>query len=255
MSLRRPDLLAAMAYNVKRGLPGDEHYALLVAFAQESAGLTVDGKMGPATSALLDRAGEAALAPPPVSLYLGTAGDYPRNYADRERVLGTPGDERSLWYRTHVVERQGDRAFPGVPRRWYVKVHALVEPYAQEAFRRAAASSSYRIERCGSYVYRRVRKRATGRLSSHAFAAAFDVDASRNALLDEDDIGETLPVPFTAAWRELYPHGVDAAFVRAFESCGFRWGGTYHLHGLDYTDPMHFEWVGLPSFYHAIRAA
>lgn len=248
---------AAMAYNAKRGLPGHEHYAVLIAIYQANAGLVADGKHGPATDAAFIRRAGTTVPPPAPALepFLGeiTLDGYPKNYADRARVLGVPGDAKSDWYRANVVERQGANAFDGVPHHWYVKVHRLVEPFAAEAFRRASEASSYRIERCGSFVYRKVRKRTVGRLSSHAFAIAFDIDASRNALIDEDDIGEKLPEPLTPAWRELYPLGVDEPFVRAFESCGFRWGGDYHLHGMDYTDPMHFEWVGSSVFRRSIK--
>ena len=244
--MTRKQLLAAMAYNLRRGHPGTDGYVHLVAAFQRSAGLAVDGKHGPGTGAAL-----AAIEvgdDPPVSIepFVGNASAYPRNYADRARVLGTPGPSGSKWYRANVVERQGDDAFPGVPLRWYVKVHRVIEPYAEEAFRRAAVASRYEIRRCGSFNYRAVRfgKAGSSRLSSHSFAAAFDFDPAQNAPLDHDDHEGPFPQPFSAAWNRIWPNGVDEPFVRAFASCGFRWGGTYR----GWADPMHFEWVGLPGF-------
>ena len=75
----------------------------------------------------------------------------------------------------------------------------------------------------GSYAYRPVRGRKT--LSMHAYGAALDWDAGRNALGSSptDKIGFTASDPL----------------VKAFKKQGFRWGGDYKGR----TDPMHFEAV------------
>jgi len=180
----------------------------------------------------------------PLRMWRGPADSYPLTYAESDAQLGA-GREGSAWYHEHVVERHHDSAFAGVPKRWYVKVHRVVEPYAEEGFRRAAERSSYRIERLGSHNYRRIRFRGHGRLSRHAGAMAFDVDPVRNFALDLSDTGlDEWPQPWSPAWLELWPHGVDREFVLSMASCGFRWGGWYSR----WKDPMHFEWVGLPGF-------
>ena len=220
------------------------------AFQREHPQLKEDGYCGARTQGLIER-----IVDPPVGQdmdwFIGDALMYPSNYADRVRILGDGGREGTTWYRSNIVERQGDLALPGVPPRWYVKVHRIVEPYAYEAFRRAE-DSGYEVERVGSFNYRLVRFGKTGskRLSSHALGIAFDVNSKDNFALDHDDYEGKFPQPFSEAWRRIWPNGVTQEFVQAFESCGFRWGGTYR----GWADPMHFEWVGLSGFRSAFDA-
>lgn len=42
-----------MSYNARRGYPGSQHYAVLIAIIQGNAGLEVDGKHGPNTTAVI----------------------------------------------------------------------------------------------------------------------------------------------------------------------------------------------------------
>ena len=170
------------------------------------------------------------------------AGIVIRNRADMYRVLGNPGVGKAdkKWERANIVELHGAKAMPGVPGRWYFKVHRLIEPNMREAFRRAAiACPEYEIERAASYVFRHMRHDPKMPLSDHAWGAAVDVDPALNKAITFKP--NKTPKPWSAAWMNLWPSGLPRGFVDAFKSCGFQWGGDWK----GYCDPMHFQWRGL----------
>lgn len=237
-----PDPEAAIVYNrreIEDGDFTDDMIALLVKFFQDAGphDLVADGMCGPKTQAVLSmwimKPGVAESTP-----WRGPARIYPATYGDRKEVFGGPGNQQSAWYRDSIVETHGADRMPGMPGWQYVKVHRMVEPYAREGFRRAAEASSYKVTRCGSWNLRSVQF-AGAEWSSHAYGIAFDINPRDNRakrFVSADDV----PEPWSDAWREIWPNGVDNAFVTAMQSVGFRWGGDYRT----FVDPMHFEWVG-----------
>jgi hypothetical protein len=163
----------------------------------------------------------------------------PRNREDVYATFGDPGkaEPDPRWVKANIVTV---RDLPGVPSKWYFECHKLAEPYIREGFRRAAAAApDYKIERAASFVFRHQRHDVRRPLSYHSFGMAVDVDPARNRSITFRRL-EDQPKPFDAAWRKLYPQGLPQAFVEAFESVGFAWGGRWRL----FVDPMHFELVG-----------
>lgn len=183
----------------------------------------------------------------------GPEATQPRSYAEVEREFLVPADhhkaENGRWRASSIVECHGDGnhpRLPGVPAKWYVKIHRRVEPYLREALRRAAISApGYTIERLGGYVWRTIRHRPGAPLSPHALGIAVDIDPARNPGVDMKR--GTIPPAFSEAWFKRWPGSVPAAFVQAFTSCGFAWGGDWDEDGDSqdnlWMDLMHWEWV------------
>lgn len=117
-------------------------------------------------------------------------------------------------------------ALPGVPKvkRWGSRryCHKLIHPFIVEAFRRAAiVAPEYAIQRVGFFCPRMMGSNPDS-WSYHTWAVAVDINASANK----------------ARKRRLVTD-MPPAFVWAFESVGWRWGGRWK----NYVDPMHFELV------------
>lgn len=163
---------------------------------------------------------------------------------------GDPGTKRDTvdpaWRKAMLVTRQGARAFPGVPRRFYFETHKALEARIEAGFAAALlACPEYKIERAASFVFRRQRwdtvekakheGRSVRQLSDHAFGAAIDVDAAKNRAI-EFASGKA-PKPFSAAWKATWPDGLPEAWVRAFcKAANFGWGGDWS----PFVDPQHF---------------
>ncbi len=173
----------------------------------------------------------------------GPEAKRPANRADEHKLFGNPSSSDPMkpspaWERANLIECHGKNAMPGAVARFYFKTHRIVEPYAREAFRRCEEAAPGYVERAASYVYRRIRHRASGPLSYHAYGAAIDINSDDNRAR-EFEPGHYVE-PWSPAWLKLWPHGMPPVIVEAFESCGFSWGGRWK----GYCDPMHFEWVG-----------
>lgn len=254
----------AAEYNARQlaaGLITAEHVTAATERAQRSLGLPADGKLGPDTrSALLERASRPAAPaisePPeqrddPFGPFLGPLERLPRNRAEVLAMFGDPGipaKPNRTWARANIVTV---RDLPGVPNRWHFQIHRFAEPYAREGLRRAAAISDYQIERAACWVLRHIRHDPARPISYHGPAIAIDFDPQRNAARSFKR-GEC-PTPWTDEWREIWPRGVDQAFVEAMESVGWTWGGVWgarggdfaaRAHGCAFADPMHFQLVG-----------
>ena len=172
------------------------------------------------------------------------------NQAQLVARYGDPGTKRDTvdpaWRAKNLVTRQGARAFPGVPPKWYFEFHKTLEARIEAGFAAAhAACPDYKIERAASFVFRRQRwdtverAKAEGRpvrqLSDHAFGAAIDVDAAKNRAI-EFAAGKA-PKPFSAAWKATWPDGLPEKWVRAFcKASRFGWGGDWD----PFVDPQHF---------------
>lgn len=216
---------------------------------QQTNGLEADGFIGPQTQASI----EAAIAPViPAPGFAWDAWDGPleKQPATRSQVylmFGNPGAGAAdpAWVKANIREFQGADALPGIPPKWYFKIHKLVEPYAREGLRRAQISSTYEIERAGCYVFRHQRFDPRRPLSYHSFGIAIDFDAGRNAA--KTFTKDTLPKPWSPEWLAIWPRGVDRAFVDAMASCGWSWGGWWNkpdAGGKIFVDPQHAEFVG-----------
>lgn len=159
-----------------------------------------------------------------------TYGDLGHSYDRAGNVVVS-----KAWARANCITARG---LPGYDRPVYV--HRLVEPYLREALRRAGiAAPSYRIERLGCFAPRHQRHDKSRPLSDHSWAIAFDINASDNAARTAAQLRHKVgcvPEPWDERWRFVWPRGVPEAFVEAFESVGFEWGGRWS----SFPDPMHF---------------
>ncbi len=249
------------------------HIAKLAAFWQQQHGLVVDGKIGPVTRASLDGTLKidwhdkgtivavveiAKPKPAPVIAIVPSAAPFqggitiPRNRVQMGEVYGHPGKSKvdAKWEAANIIEcheKLGNR-LPGVPRKWWVKLHRLVEPFAREALARALADAGdFEITRLGGFVFRHIRHDSKRPLSVHAFGAAMDINASHNKA-KVFKLGEA-PEPWSDEWKKLWPKpgAVTREFVAAMQSVGWTWGGDFNGDGRSddhtFVDPMHFELV------------
>lgn len=176
-----------------------------------------------------------------LGLRLSAAGSprpAPHLITTREAVAlyGDPGTKRSTpdpdWVKRSIVTV---RDLPGIPSRWYFQVHRDIEPLLREALAAAkAAAPDHEIDRAASFVFRHQRHDPRLPLSLHSWGIAVDFDPDRNSART---FRGKAPEPWSAEWREIWPHGLPQAFVEALEEHGFDWGGRWR----GYVDPMHFQ--------------
>lgn len=247
----------AVEYNQKRWAAGDismEQYTMLVyAYQLGREDLEDDAKGGPLTVNTLDVLytelfGETA--PDEWAPFDGPEESQPTNRKTVYEMFGDPGRRAAdkAWKRANIIschQRNGNR-LPGVPTKWWVSIHKIVEPYLREALRRAQiAAPDYQIERIGGYVWRPIRHKVGNPLSMHSWGIAVDVNPHTN-FSRTFKRGEG-PKAWSPEYMAIWPNGVPQAFVEAFTSCGFAWGSDWDEDGLvhdhTYYDPMHFEWV------------
>lgn len=242
------DYPAAISYNRREQEDGDftdEMIAYLVSHYQAATDLESDGKCGPQTQRSLNYAMGLAPVNEPVNGNWNEPGlEYPKTRGDVYEIFGDPGSGHvsRRWKAKNIVDLHGDDRLPGVPARFYVQAHRLVEPYLREALRRAQLSSDYEIERLGGFNFRHIRHDPKRPLSMHSWGIAVDINARDN--FAKSFKRGSKPAPFTDLWRDIWPQGMDENFVKAFKSCGWFWGGDWQT----YADPMHFEWRGLPGY-------
>lgn len=236
------------------------HVTTLTRHWQGSRGdLSIDGMCGPRTRDSL-APGSIPIFPSrvvgepvdqsgiPAGLFDGPLEKIPSNRAEVYRVFGDPGPVArpdKKWRKSNIIEV---RDLPGIPRKWYFKVHRLAEPYLREGLRRAASVSDYIVKRAGGFVHRHVQHDPGRPLSLHAFGVAIDIDPGLNGA--KRFPRGCVPEPWTDEWHLVWDDGVDRPFVEAMESVGFTWGGCWGKSGGDflarakaisYVDPMHFE--------------
>ena len=177
----------------------------------------------------------------------GPLSEQPRDRSDCNRMFGDPSrggvyttDADPSWKAQNIIELHGADAFlPALATR-YFPIHHDIEPYAREAFRRAESAAPGYIQRRGTwgFNFRHTRHDPALDLSYHSWGIAIDINPHDNSAVGFD--AGRCPRPWSGEWTRRWPRGVPQAIVRAFESCGFRWGG----HWTGYCDPMHFEWLG-----------
>jgi hypothetical protein len=259
----------AIAYNQKEVAEGDltdSHIIRMVEFWQQNHDLEGDGKAGGMTQKSLDDsiAREWDTCPPPPAggddqfvdgkwlWWDGPEESQPKT-GQQIRYFGNPETSKGSdvmskrWYKENIIECHisNSNRLPGIPAKWYIKVHKMVEPYLREALRRCSVGSDYSIERMGSYNFRHMGGDPNRSLSMHSFGVAFDVNPPDNSGMHYAR-GKS-PSAYDERYMKRWPNGVPAEFVQAFTSCGFAWGSDWDEDGKteDHTflDPMHFEWV------------
>jgi hypothetical protein len=254
---RGPDVVELQSHLdlVVDGIFGPDTESAVKEFQRESD-LDDDGIVGPLTwSALL--ADDPAQAPVPVpgstvefENWDGPATRQPRNSQETYDLLGNPGTVEAdpVWEKQNIVwcHANGSRAvLPGVPEKYWVGVHKVVEPYLREALLRCQQSSSYKIDRLGCYVFRHIRHDPERPLSVHSWGAAVDINSQDNAARSFDR--GTAPQAWSPEWNKIWPKGMPPEFIAAFRSCGFAWGSDWDEDGSTedeaYLDTMHFEWI------------
>lgn len=270
--MNQQQLKEAAAYN--EGQIQDEdltpgHFVRMIQFWQEAHDLKPDGWAGPLTQKnVLNSINQewevntlALQQPAPNSQFVdgkwlpwnGPADSQPWS-GQQIQYFGNPETAQKSnvmsknWYRKNIIEchqSQGNR-LPGIPAKFYIKVHRMVEPYLREALRRVAITcSDYPIYQFGSYRFRHMRNNPNRSMSMHSFGVAFDVNSDDNSGMHYDR-GKS-PKAYDERYMKRWPKGVSAAFVQCFTSCGFAWGSDWDEDGKTddhtYLDPMHFEWV------------
>lgn len=260
----------ASSYNKSEMVEGDltdRHMVRLVQYWQEGHQLKADGFAGPQTQRSIDVDTNMSWGHVRNStkitdedqfidgLWLpwdGPLAIQPKNYEEAIKFFGMPETSKGSdvldkkWFKANIVERQGKKALPGVPPKWYFKMHRVVEPYMREGLRRARLSCpQYTIDRIGGFVFRHIRHDPRRRLSTHALGCAFDVNSRDNRAV-QFKRGKA-PKAWSPEYMKIWPNGVPQAFVQAMSSVGFAWGSDWDEDGKteDHTflDPMHFEWI------------
>jgi hypothetical protein len=170
------------------------------------------------------------------------------NIADIVKIYGDPGlgradsaGEDPLWRKANL---RSFKDMPGLdPTKWF-NCHKLVEPHFRKAFA-LVKGGDYKITKAGCFSFRHMRHDVTAPLSRHSWAIAVDINSGDNGARYFKR-GEA-PVAWSAEWKKIWPRGVTPAFVEAWRSCGFLWGGDWDRDGRTddevYVDPMHFEFT------------
>jgi len=220
---------------------------------QREAGLDADGVVGPKTWGALRQEEKPASAPTSstsLDTWDGPAEKQPRNRKELYQILGDPGRgvPDKEWAKGNIVwchPHGNKKPLPGVPERFWVGVHRVVEPYLREALVRCEQVSPYKVHRLGCYVFRHIRHDPARPLSVHSWGAAVDINAQDNRAKTFPR-GEA-PAAWSEEWNRIWPKGMPEEFVAAFRSCGFAWGSDWDEDGSTederYLDSMHFEWV------------
>jgi hypothetical protein len=134
--------VARLKTNVKGGALSWARITECVTTFQRKRSLSADGKAGETTRARIKiplALGLTNTVVPVLSIedcykpWDGPAVRQPRNRAEVIEMFGDPGTivENKAWTRKHLVEcheKNGNR-LPGVPAKWWVSVHRVVEPY------------------------------------------------------------------------------------------------------------------------------
>lgn len=250
--------------NIRDGKLSWEKISQQVALFQKKAKLRpVDGKAGEDTQKEIGlRLPQTSVEVMPITParpdgkwepFDGPALRQPRNRTEVYEIFGDPGKyvENKAWTEKNLVwchEKKGNR-LPGVPERWWIGVHRIVEPYLREALQRLLISCPwFVIEVLGSHNWRTIRHRAGGPLSYHSWGIAFDLNSKIN--FGKDFPKGKAPQMGTKEWDDIWkpdPRRINREVIDVFESCGFRSGADWDEDGLTsdetYVDLMHVEWV------------
>lgn len=231
---------------------GPDYLARIIKAYQSMNGLEPDGIIGPITRAKLEV--QAAPAGRPAAgwpVFHGPIEKLPTNRAEAYKIFGNPGSAKAdpRWVKENIVEchHSHGNQLPGVPAKWYVKLHKLAEPYWREGLRRAQiAAPDYRIERFGGFVFRHMRHDPSNPLSDHAFGCAADIDPQYT--FAKTFAKGKAPLAWSPEYFAVWPKHFPKAFVEALKSVGLVWGADWDNDGetADHTflDPMHFSLVG-----------
>lgn len=229
---------------------------------QKKRGLSADGMAGENTRKRIKLGDQAAVVDVvpidrPVNgiwpTYDGPAVVQPRNRKEIYAIFGDPGSitENKAWSRANLMdchEREGNR-LPGVPAKYWVTVHRVVEPYLREALRRTQIiAPDFVIEVLGCHNWRPIRHKVGNPLSLHSWAIAVDITPKVNRGIDVKK-GQA-PQAWTPEWDKMFPpdpRRLTKEVIQSFSSCGFAWGADWDEDGLTldetWLDTMHLEWI------------
>lgn len=177
---------------------------------QQTYGLAMDGKAGPATQQVLKALVEGRTPIP------SGRGGVKAVYGEFAYTEGAGG-------RINIDARWANQNIISVKLHTgrSVQLHRLVAAEFAELFKQACAASGYTPESVQTFVARHTLWDPTKSLSLHSWGIAVDFDPSKNPMGGKNSLLRT-------------PQG--QRFVEVFTKAGWTWGGVWNM-----KDDMHFQ--------------